>query len=119
MCNRIKNTEGKYKYDIDSIFDEQIQFYSKLFIIEGWDENSVNKLTQHIESKLNWDDKETLELDVSIEEIENALEILKPIKSPGQNGIISEFYITHWEQIKDELFLQMILSMKRTNSFTI
>jgi hypothetical protein len=48
---------------------------------------------------------ETLELDVSIEEIENALEILKPIKSPGQNGIISEFYITHWEQIKDEFFL--------------
>jgi hypothetical protein len=28
MWNRIKNTEGKYKYDIDSIIDEQIQFYS-------------------------------------------------------------------------------------------
>ena len=24
--------------------------------------------------------------------------ILKPNKSPGQDGIISEFYITHWEQ---------------------
>jgi hypothetical protein len=31
MWNRIKNTEGKYKYDIDSIIDEQIAFYSKLF----------------------------------------------------------------------------------------
>jgi hypothetical protein len=102
MWNRIKNTEGKYKYDIDSIIDEQIQFYSKLFTTEGLDENSANKLTQHIESKLNWDEKETLELDVSIEEITNVLEILNPIKSPGQNGIISEFYITRWEQIKDE-----------------
>ena len=27
MWNRIKNTEGKYKYDIDSIIDEQITFY--------------------------------------------------------------------------------------------
>jgi hypothetical protein len=43
MWNRIKNTEGKYKYDIDSIIDEQITFYSKLFTTEGWDENSANK----------------------------------------------------------------------------
>jgi hypothetical protein len=45
------------------------------------DENSANKLTQHIESKLNGDEKETLELDVSIEEIKkkkNVLKILKP-----------------------------------------
>ena len=105
MWNRIKNTEGKYKYDIDSIIDEQITFYSKLFTTEGWDENSANKLTQHIESKLNGDEKETLELDVSIEEIKNVLKILKPNKSPGEDGIISEFYITHWEQIKDEFFL--------------
>jgi hypothetical protein len=69
MWNRIKNTEGKYKYEIDSIIDEQIKFYSKLFTTERWDEHSANKLTQHIESKLNVDEKETLELDVSIDEI--------------------------------------------------
>jgi hypothetical protein len=51
------------------------------------------------------DEKETLELDVSIDEIKNVLKILKPNKSPGEDGIISEFYITHWEQIKDEFFL--------------
>ena len=34
----------------------------------------------------------------------------------------SEFYITHWEQIKDELFLLVndtFEKKKRTNSFTI
>jgi hypothetical protein len=48
MWNRIKTTEGKYKYDInvDSIIDEQTTFYSKLFTTEGWDESSVNKLRQ-------------------------------------------------------------------------
>jgi hypothetical protein len=35
----------------------------------------------------------------------SSLKILKPNKSPGEDGIISEFYITHWEQIKDEFFL--------------
>jgi hypothetical protein len=44
-------------------------------------------------------------LDVRIEEIKNVLKILKPNKSPGEDGIISDFNITHWEQIKDELFL--------------
>jgi hypothetical protein len=44
-------------------------------------------------------------LDVSIEEIKNVLKILKPNKSPGEDGIISEFYVTYWEQIKDEFFL--------------
>jgi hypothetical protein len=33
------------------------------------------------------------------------LKILKPNKSLGEDGIISEFYITHWEQIKDKFFL--------------
>jgi hypothetical protein len=55
-----------------------------------------------MESKLNGDEKQTLELDVSIEEIKNALKNLKPNKSPGEDGIIFEFYITHWEQIKDD-----------------
>jgi hypothetical protein len=32
--------------------------------------------------------------DVSIEEIKNVLIILKPNKSPGEDGIISEIYIT-------------------------
>jgi hypothetical protein len=30
---------------------------------------------------------------------------LKPNNSPGEAGIISEFYVAHWEQIKDEFFL--------------
>jgi hypothetical protein len=66
--------------------------YNISFTTEGWDENSANKLTQHIESKLNVDEKETLELDVSIDEIKNVLKILKPNKSPGEDGIISEFW---------------------------
>jgi hypothetical protein len=42
---------------IELIIDEQIQFYTRLYTTEGWDENSANKLTQHIENKLNGDKK--------------------------------------------------------------
>jgi hypothetical protein len=102
MWNRIK-TQKVNTNDVDSIIDEHIQFYSMLFTTEGWDENSANKPTKHIESKLNGNEKETLE----IEDIKNGffLQILKPNKSHGEEGIISEFYTTHWEQIKDEFSL--------------
>jgi hypothetical protein len=56
-------------YDRPHFYDEQIKFYSKLFTTEGWDENSANTLTEHIEGKLNGDEKETLELDVQAERI--------------------------------------------------
>ena len=44
------------------------------FLIESYGPiklTSSHKLTQHIESKLNVDEKETLELDVRIDEIKN------------------------------------------------
>ena len=44
-------------------------------------------------------------MDVSIEETKNLFKNLKPNKSPGKDGIISKFYLTHWEQMKDELSL--------------
>jgi hypothetical protein len=49
------------------------------------------------------DEKEILELDVSIDEIKNVLKILKPNKSPGEDGIISEFYITHYPSVVNSL----------------
>jgi hypothetical protein len=72
MWNRIK-TQKVNKNDVDSIIDEHIQSYSKLFTTEGWDENSANKPTKNIESKLNGDEKETLE----IKDIKNVFFSLK------------------------------------------
>jgi hypothetical protein len=46
-----------------------------------------------------------LERNILIKKRNDVLKILKPNKWPGEDGIISEFYITHWEQIKDEFFL--------------
>ena len=50
---RIKTTHSNYKYDIDSIMNEQVNFYSKLFQSEGWDENSALELTRYIVNKLD------------------------------------------------------------------
>jgi hypothetical protein len=41
--------------------NEQVDFYSKLFQSEGWDENSAHELTRYIVNKLDNNEKETLD----------------------------------------------------------
>jgi hypothetical protein len=36
--------------------------------------------------------------------ISKVIKILKPNKSPGEDGIISEFYQLFWQDIKNEFF---------------
>jgi hypothetical protein len=71
--------------------NEQVDFYSKLFKSEGWDENSAHELTRYIVNKLDNNEKETLDEDINLDEISKVIKILKPKKSPGEDGIISEF----------------------------
>jgi hypothetical protein len=82
--------------------NEQVDFYSKLFQSEGWDENSAHELTRYIVNKLDNNEKETLGEDINLDEISKVIKILRPNKSPGEDGIISEFYQLFWQDIKNE-----------------
>ena len=44
LCQKIKGSDGQFKYDIDSILDDQIKLYIKLFTSDGWDKNSSAKI---------------------------------------------------------------------------
>ena len=50
-------SDGSYKYVIDSIMNEQVDFFSKLCQSEGWDENSAHELKRYIVNKLDNDEK--------------------------------------------------------------
>ena len=101
----IKTSEGHYKYDIDSIINEQVKFYSKLFTSEGWDETCGHNITQHLQEKLTTEEKGEFDSDVDSNEIVTGLKALKSNKSPGDDGIISEFYQLLSETIKEEFIL--------------
>ena len=45
-----------------------------------------------------------LDKDISLDEISKIIKILKLNKSPGEDGIISEFYQLYWQDIKNEFF---------------
>ena len=40
-----------------------------------------------------------LDEDINLDEISKVIKILKPNKSPGEDGIISEFYQLFWQDI--------------------
>ena len=84
--------------------NDQVEFYSKLVQSEGWDENSAHELTRYIVNKLDNNEKETLNEDISLEEISKVIKIVKPNKSPGEEGIIPEFYQNYSQVIKSEFF---------------
>ena len=58
----------------------------------------------NLQGILDNNEEETLEEDISLEEISKVIKILKPNKSPGEDGIISEFYQLYWQDINNEFF---------------
>ena len=71
-------SDGNYAYDIVSIMNEQVDFYSKLFQSEGWNENSAHELTRYIVNKLDNNEKEMVDKDISWDKISKIIKILKP-----------------------------------------
>ena len=80
--------------------NEQVDFYSKLF----QSERCAHELTRYIVNKLDNSENETLDEDINLDEISKVIKILKPNKSPGKDGIISEFYQLYLQDIKNEFF---------------
>ena len=97
LWTKIKTSDGNYKEDISSNLEEQIKYYQNLFTSEY--------LTSNLETKVNETDKEMCDKEVSIDEIFNAAKLQKPDKSPGDDGISSEFYQLFWYLIGDDLYL--------------
>ena len=104
LWQRIQGSDGQFKYDIDSILDEQIKFCSKLFTSEGGDKNSGDDLLSFVQQILTDVEKNETEEDLTIEEIKKTVMSIKSLKSPGGDRIISVFYQLYWEAIEKDFF---------------
>ena len=107
IWKKIKCQDGTYSSNINVILNEQKQFYKNLFTSEGSDQQESNTLLENVDQVLSNDQKEICDADISEEKIKNAIKILKKNKSPGDDGIVSEFYIDYWYLIRKE-FTQVI-----------
>ena len=105
LWSKIKCENGGIKFDITSILNEQVKFYKTLFTSEGIDIDSAHVLLSNIETKVNPENARDLELNLSEKEIETSIYKFKKNKSPGEDGIVAEWYQTFWPLIKNEFIL--------------
>ena len=68
---------------------EHVKFYSELFTSEEFDKTEAEKLLENIDWKLNEDNKELCESAITENKCTKAIKLLKPNKSPGEDGITS------------------------------
>jgi len=101
LWDKIKCEDGTYKFDIDSILNEQGKLYKKIFKTEGWGEEKRDYLLSFVKETLDDREKTDLEKELNEIEIKNYVMVLKPHKSPGEDGIIGCFYQLYWDVIKN------------------
>ena len=85
-----------------NIQKRQVRFYKELFTSEVVS-NDHSFFLDHTGKQLPPDQRDSLEIDLSNEEVISAIKKMANNKSPGQDGITIEFYKTHWNLIGDDL----------------
>jgi hypothetical protein len=78
---------------------------------EGVDDKQIEENLKHIKLKLTVEDSESLNTEITEQEISQAIVGMKNDKSPGEDGIIKEFYHKFWDILKDE-FVELFTKMK-------
>ena len=76
-----------------------IEFYRRLFSEQ--DGTQPELITDWVQEKVTAEMNDRLLAHFSFEEVENALFMMHPNKSPGPDGFNAGFYIKHWQILKD------------------
>lgn len=110
-CLRVRKLDGSWTHSFSDLQDECHNYFQKLFSAPGSPSNQVidarTEFLQYVSGIVELDDALTLERPFTDTELDNALFHLSKYKSPGWDGLMVEFYISFWDDLK-EVLLQMI-----------
>lgn len=100
------NINNKIVTDPKEIDNEVYRFYQNLYSLcfsEANSENFFKKVDPFI-PKIDPDFKTTCDSDLKIEEIDTSIKKMALGKSPGQDGLTTNFYLFFWSDIREMLF---------------
>ena len=106
----IRGKNGGVVEGNEKILEEIKNFYEDLFSARGVEENKKRELLNRIKVKISKEDKKECDQKIGEEEIERAIQQLNRKKSPGIDGLGSEFYICFKEiltKILKEVFSEI------------
>ena len=96
---------------------ESISFVSGHGLRTGLDDGGIlglkatETLLSNVKAKISSEQRQSLDKNITLEELEKAVKKLQKGKSPGPDGIPAEFYQVYWDKIK-HLYLGFINSVK-------
>ena len=90
-------------YGTKAVQARQVRFYKDLFTTQNLDDEEANFFLGQPTKKLTDEQKSSLEKDITLEDVANAMKLMKNNKSPGEDGITIEFYKTYFNIIGEDL----------------
>ncbi len=96
-------TEHKSVYADKEILEVAQAFYQALYTEEPVDLETQNKLLDQLDNRLDDREKRTCEGPVTRLELDAAIRKMNLNKSPGPDGLTTEFYRTFWKELADDL----------------
>ena len=112
---QLYNSQGERVDKMEDIMKVTRDFYSQLYTSSNIDQRKMDEYLSKINLpyKLSNTDKTLCEGKITIEECENVIKHLRKNKSPGHDGLPSEFYNTFWNDIKTMLLDSMQKSFNK------
>ena len=86
-----------------NIMKEQVKFYKELYKAEPTDPDIARMFLESVDVKISDGHNCMLEQRLTLEELTATVKQMKNNKSPGSDGIISEFYKLYWDDLKSDL----------------
>ena len=114
---KLINSQGEELTDVKSIINEQSEFYQKLYSTHLNDNSKTKEISnefldsEHI-PKLNNADQELCDQELSIHDCGKALKDLANNKSPGSDGLTTNFYKFFWPDIRNMVHNSYLYSLE-------
>ena len=99
---KILTPDGQLVYGTQNVQKEQVNFYKDLFSSQRTSPNKSFFLSNP-DPQLSQQSQQNLERLITKDEIANAIKKMPNNKSPGEDGIIIEFYKMFWDLIGDDI----------------
>jgi len=94
---------GDIVTDNMAILDEEYKYYRKLYTCVQSNEKDIVEFLGNISKKVNLNQQQDCDKNITKDEIYTALRTMNKQKSPGSDGLTVEFYLHFWTNIGDIL----------------
>ena len=108
VIESVELENGEVVYGNKSIISECCRFYKDLFSSQNINEEDINNYVANTKMpRLNDVDQQICDEEITESEVYDAIVKLKHNKSPGLDGITSEFYQKHWNVLCQPFMLML------------